>query len=59
MYQLMDYARTHSDNGKFFVLDEAQHFSAVCFFEHGKPLRCWKETQYSDMKVEDFSTLMR
>jgi hypothetical protein len=30
-YQLMDYARTHSDNGKFFVLDEAQHYFGICF----------------------------
>jgi hypothetical protein len=59
MYQLMDYARTHSDNGKFFVLDEAQHYSGICFFEHGKPLECWKNTKDDEVRVRDFSILMQ
>jgi hypothetical protein len=57
MYQLMDYARTHSDNGKFFVLDEAQHYSAVCFLNMVRPSPALKLLSMTRFGLETFPVL--
>jgi hypothetical protein len=52
----MDYARTHADNGKFFVLEKGQVEFDVCYFEHGKALTCLKESR--GWLIRDFTRLM-
>jgi hypothetical protein len=58
LYDEMDYARTHADNGKFFILEKGQVEFDVCYFEHGRALTCLKESPLADWLIRDFTRLM-
>ena len=59
MFQLMDYARSQSDDGKFFILTKGTHHFEICYFKDGEPLSCRKSTRYDEIRVQKFANLMR
>jgi|GEM_PF-2529739 len=59
MFQMMDYARSQSDDGKFFILLQGKHHSEVCYFKDGKAMSCRKSRKDDEIRVQDFANLMR
>lgn len=58
-HQMMDYARKQSDDGKFFILTKGKHHSEVCYFKDGKAMSCRKSRKDDEMRIREFSSLMR
>ena len=59
MPRYMDYARSQSDDGKFFILKQGQHHSEICYFKDGKPVSCRGGSRGGEIVVRDFTSLMR
>ncbi|MGB3062770.1 hypothetical protein [Sphingobacterium thalpophilum] len=59
LYQLFDFARTESDNGKPFILTKGDHQLNICYFKNGKPMTCNKSTKFDEIRVTEFYKLLQ
>lgn len=57
--KILDYARSQSDDGKFFILTQGKHHFEVCYFKDGKPMSCRGGSGGKEIVIRDFASLMR
>lgn len=58
-YDLFEYAKQHSDNGKFFILTTGKRGFHICFLQNNKILTCKKIRKDADIKVQSANGLIR
>ncbi len=58
MFQLFEYARSHSDNGSFFLLTKGEHYFEVCYFKDGQMFSCRKNKVNDPIRVKPVNELM-